>query len=123
MKTVQKIGAQGDVLFIRMPEDFKIPSGYKEMSADEAGHLVLAHSETGHNHVMEKRPDVKAYIPTDFDNEGLFDIYVEVGSSENVELKHLRDYDTHGSWMFTPGTYVFKPQREYTPEKLRRAID
>jgi hypothetical protein len=39
------------------------------------------------------------------------------------ELRHLREFDTHEPIAFTPGKYLARRQREYTPEGWRRVED
>lgn len=112
MKKVSKIAAQGDVMFIRVA---KIPSDAME-AKDENGHFVVAHSETGHNHVIESR---NAQMLSDKTNE--FVAYLKI--SKETEVKHLRSFDTHESLLLAPGNYQVRRQREHVPEGFRRVAD
>ena len=47
---VTRCAAQGDVMFIRVDT---IPAGAKEESG--AGPVVVAHSETGHHHAIDRK--------------------------------------------------------------------
>jgi len=58
MKTVEKMGAQGDVVFRRVEG---VPAGAKKMK--RKGPLVVAHSETGHHHVIQEPGVVQFDIP------------------------------------------------------------
>ena len=112
MKTFINCAAQGDVLFQRIDA---LPGGL-ELAAVENGRFIVAHSETGHNHVIEAGP---AQLFIDKANELI--AYLKV--LEPCQLEHLRSYDTHEALAFTPGIYRVRRQREATPEGWQRAQD
>ncbi|MFZ5667995.1 MAG: hypothetical protein ACOY4K_00735 [Pseudomonadota bacterium] len=114
MKTFTNQVAQGDMLLRRIEQ---LPDGAEPVAA-EKGAYVLAHSETGHNHVVMERPDVRFYQ----DRQNLFLSWLVV-EGEPVELEHQRDFHTHESIQIEPGVYEVRRQREYTPEGYRRAQD
>ena len=114
MKTFQNVAAQGDMILRRIDA---IPANAVPARA-ESGAFVLAHSETGHNHVVMERPGVTLLN----DPADQFRAYLNV-EGEPVELQHLRSYDTHESLLIPPGSYEVRRQREYTPEGFRRAQD
>jgi len=116
MKTFTKMAAQGDFLIIRVNE---IP-GNMETFAPEGNHFVIAHSETGHDHVME-RTNVKAFKAKGTKERDLYQLFLEV--SAPTEIEHKRSFDTHESILVTEGKYMIRRQREYTPEGYRRAAD
>lgn len=116
MKTVNKIAAQGDFLIIRVDG---LPSDIEDF-ASEGNHYVIAHSETGHNHVME-RTHVKAYKPKGVPERDLYELFLLV--EEDTTIEHLRSFDTHETLLVPSGTYKIRRQREYTPEGYRRAAD
>jgi hypothetical protein len=116
MKTVNRMAAQGDFLIIRVDS---IPEGMEPMQ-DENGVFVVAHSETGHNHVME-RTNVDAFVPKGTKNADLYELFMNV--KEPTEINHLRSFDTHESLLVPPGNYMIKRQREYTMESFRKAAD
>lgn len=111
MKTFTKQAAQGDLLITRINE---LPEGI--LQSDFKGDYVVAHSETGHHHVMNTD---HAQFYTSANDE--FALWVVV--SEPTELKHNRSHDTHESLRVDPGVYRINRQREYTPEGFRRAAD
>lgn len=112
MKTFDKCAAQGDVMFRKIDT---LPEG---LIADvaENGQYTIAHSETGHNHVMAQE-NVQLY-KTANDN---FVAYLVVNN--DTPLIHMRSHDTHESIMFKQGIYEIRRQREYVAEGFRRAQD
>lgn len=112
MKKVKKMAAQGDVMFIRIKE---VPAN-AVIAKDEAGLFVVAHSETGHNHVINSK-NARMLI----DKTNNFHAYLKI--SKDTEVKHLRSFDTHESLLLTPGNYEIRRQREYTPEGFRKVAD
>lgn len=112
MKKVKKMAAQGDVMFIRVD---KIPASAKATKAED-GCFIVAHSETGHNHVLASR---NAQMLIDETNE--FVAYVKI--SKETKVTHQRSFDTHESLLLAPGNYEIRRQREYMPEGFRRVAD
>ena len=112
MKTFKNIAAQGDCLIRKID---KLPEGL-ELAKDDNGKYVVAHSETGHNHVIDKS---NAQLLIDKTNE--FIAYLVVDNDTPIE--HQRSYDTHESIMVEKGVYEIRRQREYTPEGYRKAQD
>lgn len=102
--------AQGDLNIFICDE---IPTNTKRAKKDENGNYVLAHSETGHNHV------IKGAVIMHDENE--FISYLDVSESSNVV--HLRNFDTHKTIRLPPGKYRITRQREYIAEGFRRAAD
>lgn len=117
MKTFTNQAAQGD-LYIRRIE--AIPSDAKPMQA-EKGQFIVAHSETGHHHVIAERPGVQVYTTDD----PLVSYLRVIEATEQTEtlLEHLRNFDTHETIAIPPGNYELRRQREYTPEGWRRVAD
>lgn len=117
MRTFKNQAAQGDLLIRRVD---KMPAGLKPM-ATEAGRFIVAHSETGHHHVIEARPNVIV-----FDTEDPLVSYLQViEATDETEavIEHLRSFDTHESLSVPPGNYEIRRQRENAPEGWRRAAD
>ncbi len=108
---------QGD---IRIRAARSVPAGYALDTSLTAG--VVAHSETGHNHVLDGA-DVRFYRK---DGDGMT-LFAEARST--AVLKHLRDFDTHEPFEFVGGSVdapvviEFRRQREHTPEGWRRVED
>jgi hypothetical protein len=117
MKTFQNRAAQGDLLIRRIA---KLPDGIKQ--ATEVKHYIVAHSETGHHHVIDVAPNVKYYPSKSFDQPSYLEV-VEATDATEVLIRHLRDYDTHESLKVPAGVFELRNQREYTPEGWRKAQD
>lgn len=118
MRTFKNQAAQGDLLIRRVGA---IPSTAKPIAADENGHFVCAHSETGHNHVIEVHPHVQ-FFSTDDPLVSYLQVIEATDAMETV-IEHLRTYDTHESIKVGPGNYEIRRQREYSPEGWRRVAD
>lgn len=106
--------AQGDILIIPIAE---IPANAKPAKLQN-DHYVVAHSETGHHHVIER---VRAEVFEAADNE--FIAYVR-SIGDGAEIIHRRDFHTHETIKLEPGrNFEIRRQREYVPEGFRRAQD
>jgi hypothetical protein len=116
MQTFINMAAQGDFVIFKVN---KIPDNV-EVVTPEKGNFIIAHSETGHNHVMEAEK-VKAFKPAKVADVDLYELFLEV--KEPTKIEHLRSYDTHESLLVPAGTWQIKRQREYTAEGFRRAQD
>ena len=116
MKTFTRMAAQGDFIIIRVNE---IPANVVPM-ATRGNQIVVAHSETGHDHVMLAER-VDAFVPAGLDAKDVFELYLNV--KEPTEINHLRSFDTHETLLVPPGNYQVRRQREYVPEGFRRAAD
>lgn len=117
MKTFQNQAAQGDLFLRRIA---KLPDGARPVEA-ERGAFIVAHSETGHNHIIKERPSVKLYTTGD-----PMVSYLEViAATEETEtlLEHLRGHDTHETISIPPGIFELRRQREASPEGWRRVED
>lgn len=109
--------AQGDVYIYSIEA---IPSEAKE-NAQIENRIVVTHSETGHDHVIEvdvirKKPNVSMYS-----GDNPLVSWLEV--NRPCTLKHMRSFDTHAPVTLPPGKYEVRRQREYTPEGWRRVED
>lgn len=112
MKTFNNVCAQGDIYIRRID---KLPKNAVEVK-EENGMLIVTHSETGHNHVMEAAKATMYSLP-----DSIMDCLLVV--HEETTLNHLRNHDTHEPILFGKGTYHVRRQREYTPEGFRRIED
>lgn len=112
MKTFAYMAAQGDIILRRIE---KIPAGLK-LAPVVNGNFEVAHSETGHSHVVKER-SAQLLI----DDTNAFISYLSV--KEETDLTHLRPHDTHESIVLPPGNYEVRRQREYVPEGFRRVED
>lgn len=113
MKTFETHAAQGDIFIRRVAA---IPKNAKPAKPD-GGKWIIAHSETGHHHVID-RPKAEVY-------EAVDDHFVAwIRMLKDGELRHERSFDTHESLKLEAGAiYEVRRQREYTPEGFRRAAD
>jgi hypothetical protein len=112
MKTFKTTCAQGDIYIRRIDA---LPKNAVPV-APEDGKVVVAHSETGHNHVMDAATVTMHRLP-----DSIMDCLLVV--NEPTMLEHLREFDTHEPILFEPGIYHVRRQREYTPEGFRRVED
>ena len=122
MKTFNRVAAQGEAYIMRVA-DGTVAALRNDLAehVSEGDKHIIAHSETGHHHVME-RPNVEVFTPKTIDkNSAVGILYMIV--KEPTALDHLRPYDTHESLLFTPGEYKITLQQEYTPEGYRRVAD
>lgn len=112
MKTIKRMGAQGDVIFIRCEQ---LPAGLTP--TDDP---VVAHSETGHHHVATG--DLQRYVSDDV-------IRSFIVAKGDVEIEHRRPWDTHETLRLLADDnagetiWEIRRQREYTPEGLRIVQD
>ena len=108
---------QGEAFFIRTNA---MLGNLKEVEPID-GKYILAHSETGHHHVMEARPNVKLFS-TDNPLVSYLQIVEATDEVENL-LVHLRGHDTHETIKFVPDTYRVVNARESSPDGWRKAAD
>lgn len=117
MKTFINCAAQGDLLLRRIDS---IPTNAKLLEPRE-GNFILAHSETGHHHVVAERPNVKLYATN---NRMVSYLQVlEAADAAETLLEHLRNYDKHETIRIPPGAYEIRRQREYVPGGWRQILD
>lgn len=112
MKTFKNACAQGDVYITRVEN---LPEGLIRV-APEGGNIIVAHSETMHNHVMDAETVEMYRLP-----EEIYECFLVVKAP--TSLRHLRDFDTHEPILHQPGIYRVRRQREHTPEGWQRAQD
>lgn len=121
MKTFKKMHAQGDVILIVRPMS-AIPKDAKEVDRGTDGH-VIAHSETGHHHVVRNTGVAMFEVP---DNPLVCYLRLDAGCA--IDVEHIRDYDTHELLHFegkkkSATVIEVRRQREWAPEGWRRAVD
>lgn len=115
MKTIEKMGAQGDVMFRRVTT---VPKAFAQVA--RKGAIVVAHSETGHNHEIAEPTAAQFTDPKD-----PFVCYLQLGNGD-CDVTHLRAWDTHETLRLLgkPGDiWEVRRQREWTPEGYRRVED
>lgn len=114
MKTFNIQACQGDLLIQRI--DALPKHCIDDKSSVFSDHIVLAHSETGHHHVVDSS-SAKLFI----DSENPFVMFLHV--EKKTELSHLRNFDRHESLLLDEGFYQVRRQREYVSEGFRPAQD
>jgi len=120
MLTFEKVARQGDLFIHRVAA---LPEGLVPAVTDN-GAFVLAHSETGHNHVLMERPGVEVLEDPNEPLRAFLVIRQEAIDAGDIKIEHKRTFDTHETISpVTPGIYQITRQREYTPEGYRRAQD
>lgn len=112
MKTFNNQAAQGDILLRKID---KIPKNAVPMSAMN-GQYIVAHSETGHHHVVPDQDCTVFHAAND-------DMIMYLVANNEITLKHLRAFDTHAPIKIGKGNYEIRRQREYTPEGWVRVAD
>ena len=111
-KTFDRQAAQGDILITAidsLPEDTVKQDGIN-------GNHTVAHSETGHHHVVDSNK-------ADFHHSANDEFVMFLVVKEPTTVEHLRSFDTHSPIALTPGNYQINRQREYTPEGFRKVQD
>lgn len=116
MKIVKNVAAQGEMLIRRVNAFTEEAKDYKP----ENDVFILAHSETGHHHVID-RDNVEVKEQTKNVPQGMAILQLIV--KEPAEIKHLRPTDTHESLQVDKGLWEIRLQREYTPKGYRRVAD
>lgn len=116
MKIVTSMTPQGDLLLRRLDA---LPSNVhlEEVAPSPEGH-ILAHSETGHHHVVEE-PLVRWLKPkTSLDNAGNFGAsmvsYLQV-LADHADVLHKREEHRHETLRLPKGIYEVRRQREHSP--------
>ena len=117
MNKFNKCAAQGD-LYIRKVD--VLPGGLT-LKQPENGNFILAHSETGHHHVVADKPNIKHYT-TDNPLISYLEV-IEATDAAEAAIEHLRSFDTHAPIGLDAGIYEIRNAREYTPEGWRRVAD
>jgi len=115
--TFKNQAAQGDLLIRRIEN---IPSNAKPVQAEQDSYIV-AHSETGHDHVIEATPNVMLFT-TDSPLVSYLQV-IEATDTMEALIEHLRPFDTHKTIAVPPGNYEIRRQREYSPKGWRMVAD
>lgn len=110
---------QGECLFIQVDSFEDNDSDYNQVKS-ENGNLIVAHSESGHHHVIEIERSKSAELLIHKTNNLIGRL---IANDDCTEIKHLRGFDTHETLKLPRGKYVLRYRREYTPEGLRKVRD
>lgn len=115
--TFKNQAAQGDLMIRRIEA---LPAGVTPMRSDK-GAFIVAHSDTGHHHIIAERPNVKMF--TTEDPMVSYLQVIEATDAAETLLEHLRSFDTHKTIAIPPGIFEIRRQREWVPEGWRRVQD
>ncbi len=113
MKKIEKLGFQGDVAFVRLA---RAPKRGMEVARTTEG-LIVAHSETGHHHVLEG--EAKLFEAAERNPLVCF-LRID---GDFGQVVHRRAFDTHETIALKKGWWKVVRQREYTPQGWRRVED
>ena len=107
MKDIAKVIQHGEIIL--MPVN-------KEVKGESHKTFIVAHSETGHHHVLESK---KPFTISDSDKEFLIELF------EPAKLVHKKTFDAHPTKTVQPGRYQVIHKLEYSPAEkaLRRVTD
>lgn len=115
MKTVDKMGHQGDVFFKRLGDIGEVSLDNLEiLNPDEDGTLTVVKGEaTHHHHLFPKGANLEAYISGEQDGVKKFIVVIK----EPTELQHFHVVKKeltkeHDTIKFSPGVYQFGTQRQ-----------
>ncbi|MBT9139216.1 MAG: hypothetical protein DDT31_01797 [Syntrophomonadaceae bacterium] len=100
-----------------------LPKGLRKIEPDNCIYVV-AHSESGHHHVIEANQFINIYA-TDDPMLSYLEV-IEVTDKVECLLKHLKDgLDSHNTFKFETGIYELRNQSEAdrSPAGWRRATD
>lgn len=99
---------QGDVMFVKIDS---LPKNERlEPVKPKNGNLIVAHSETGHHHVIAAEKN-EMFLDLEQKNTGYLTVY------EPSEVVHLREEDTHETLNLSEGNYMVRYQRQATVRK------
>lgn len=124
MQTFKTVAAQGEITIRRIgdvPATRAILSGFTPMKP-EHGKFIIGHSETGHNHVLDRLDGIDVAV-MDSPPEGMKILRAILENP--TSLVHLRDHDTHEPIQLLPGEYEFRIAREFDhyAELARQSAD
>ena len=104
---ISKIIQHGEVLLV--PVD-KNPQG----EATKYKQYIVAHSETGHHHILKSDTDFEVIMDK-------LEVYLIL--KRGASLVHEKTFDVHPTKTVTPGKYVVINKTEYTPaEQVTRRV-
>jgi hypothetical protein len=114
----KRLAAQGDVLFRRIPA---LPP--KVGAPIAHGRVVVAHSETGHDHVVEGEVRLFARHRRLFEHvwRDSFISFLSVDGAY-ADVIHLRPHDTHKPLRLVHGVWEVRRQREWSPKGVPQPV-
>lgn len=123
MKTFIRCAAQGEIMIRRIGG---VPHKPRRVAGKplelERGKLIIGHSETQHDHVLERSTGVTVTV-LDRAPDGMRILHAIL--TEPNTLIHERGYDTHESIALEPGEYEIRIAREFDhyAELARQSAD
>lgn len=111
-----EVVSQGEIDTVKVSS---LPAGIKKASA-ENGNFILAHSETGHHHVVKESPNINYYTT----NDPLISYLEVIETTDKAEafLEHLRSFDTHQPIGFDVGIYKITTLVELGEDNLWQKV-
>lgn len=114
-KVIKNRGAHGEITLIRVDS---LPEGLDPVNTTGPAH-ILAHSESGHHHVMEKE-NVEFYK----DPEDAFQAFIRITGGAPAMLYQERGHNPHGKQYYEPGIWKVVNAREMDlAGEIRKAMD
>lgn len=113
MRTIERQCAQGDVLFTRVAE---VPAS--AVAQPKSARVVVAHSETGHDHFIAAALGEVELLTTADPNV----CYLRIAGAF-ADVVHARSFDTHETIRLPRGVWQVNRQEEWTPEGWRQVQD
>lgn len=88
----------------------------KKITGTEYNAFIIAHSETGHHHILESKVP---FIISEQDKQFLIELF------EPAKLVHKKTTDKHNTLTIAPGRYKVVYKNEYDPfaQVIRRVTD
>lgn len=123
MKSFQKVAAQGEITILRVGGvPAKTPNIEGRALGLERGMIIIGHSETQHDHVLEHNRGATVTV-LDKAPEGMRVLHMIL--TEANSLVHLRGHDTHEPIQLEPGEYSVRIAREFDhyAELARQSAD
>lgn len=119
MKQFNVVAAQGEITISRVKSGAKING--KKLPL-ERGMLIIGHSETQHDHVLEHTRGATVTV-LDKVPEGMRILHMIL--TEANSLVHNREHDTHETIALEPGEYEIRIAREFDhyAELARQSAD
>lgn len=112
-------------------EDFAPPEilkAAKECKYDimklENDRMIVGHSETGHCHVIEP---VDKSVPLSEAAQAMIDqtndLFISLKIHHDSKVEHLKNFDTHDTFMLSKGNYIIRPDDEQSVDGWVRSTD
>jgi hypothetical protein len=93
-----------------------VPVDAKRQTLAHGNVHIVTHSETGHHHVVTAK-HVDFFMAANDPNVSFLKV------KKVVQLRHLREFDTHLPLQLDPGIYRVNRQVEYIPGGFRQVQD